>query len=64
MCASIAFTVLWFEHSQLKLGSHEVLVVRCDWEIYRRPCGIILKKPAHLRAFSEHILHKTCGRLV
>jgi hypothetical protein len=63
-------TALWFQHSQMKPGFHHLL--QCDWEIHCHLSSIVLKgsqaKPfsafcAHLWAFLEPILHRTCDSL-
>jgi hypothetical protein len=43
VCASIALTALWFQHSQIKSRFHHHLPIWCDWEILHHLCGITLK---------------------
>jgi hypothetical protein len=50
MWASTALTALWFQNSQTKLKFHHLLLVRCDWEIHHRLCGIALKSQTRIEA--------------
>jgi hypothetical protein len=71
-CLFKHFRLVWwmYVHPLLwKPRFHQLLLVRCDWEIRRHLCGFALKeskpKPfsafcSHLWAFSESILCKTC----
>jgi hypothetical protein len=72
MGASIASTALWFHHSQKQFMFHHLLLGRCFWDVHWHLCGITVKnskpKPfsascAHLWAFPEPILRKTCDNL-
>jgi hypothetical protein len=71
VCPSTALTTLSFQHSHMKPGFHQLLLVQYYWGIHCHICGIILKKPNPFSAFCKHpstflefIVCKTCVSLV
>jgi hypothetical protein len=69
VCASSALTALWFQHSQMKLRFHHLLLIQCDWEIHHNLCGITLKKskPSHSLYFvhtHEHFRNPSWAKLL
>jgi hypothetical protein len=61
MCASTAFTALWFDQLEIKLICFHILLVWRYWAIHCRPCGCVLN--ATMSLFLEPIMHKTPYRL-